>query len=100
MIIMSVMTPRDTHSKLVQAAAKAGIPYVMPNCYGTDIANDSLSKERLAGDELRAGCAEIEATGVSSWIALVCSLWYEYSLARGPEWFGFDFKEKKLPVLR
>lgn len=95
-ITMSVTAPRNTHSKLMQAAAKAGIPYVMPNCYGTDFTNESLSKAMLTGDEVRAGCAEIEATGVSSWIALACSLWYEYSLVSGPEWFGFDFKEKKL----
>lgn len=93
---MSVAAPPETHSKLVQAAAKASIPYVMPNCYGTDIANDHLSKESLIGDAIRAGCAEIEATGVSSYIALVCSFWYEFSLAMGPEWFGFNFKEKKL----
>lgn len=95
-ITLSVTAPRGTHSKLVQAAAKACVPYVMPNCYGIDLANESLSKDMLTADDVRIACAEIEATGVSSWTALVCSLWYEYSLVCGPEWFGFDFKEKKL----
>jgi tryptophan synthase beta chain len=31
-ITMSVTAPRDTHSRLVKAAAKADVPYVMPNC--------------------------------------------------------------------
>ncbi len=48
------------------------------------------------GEKVRDGCAEIEPTGVSSWIALVYSLWYEYSLVSGPEWLGFDFREKML----
>jgi len=73
-ITMFVMAPRDTHSQFVQPAAKAGIPYMIPNCYGTDIAKDSLSKEKLLDNEVRLGCAEFEATGVSSWITLVCSL--------------------------
>jgi tryptophan synthase beta chain len=31
-ITLSVAAPQDTHSKLIKAAAKAGVPYVMPNC--------------------------------------------------------------------
>jgi len=33
-ITLSVSAPPDTHSKLTSAAAKAGVPYVMPNIYG------------------------------------------------------------------
>ncbi|GIK02047.1 hypothetical protein Aspvir_006090 [Aspergillus viridinutans] len=95
-ITLSVTAPKDTQSKLIQAAAKAGVPYVMPNCYGVDITNEKLRKESLAGDPVRQACAEIEETGVSVWVALVCGFWYEFSLATGPEWFGFDFKEKKV----
>lgn len=70
----------------------------MPNCYGSDIENESLNKESLFGDKVRADAVEVAATGVSSYIALVCNMWYEYSLVMGPEWFGFDFKEKKLTL--
>lgn len=95
-ITMSVLAPREIHSKFIRAAAEARVPYVMPNGYGMDLKNDSLCGQGISVDEIRADCAEIEATGVSSWISLVCGLWYEWSLANGPEWFGFDFKEKKL----
>ncbi|GFF34908.1 hypothetical protein IFM46972_04392 [Aspergillus udagawae] len=95
-ITLSVTAPKDTQSKLIQAAAKAGVPYVMPNCYGVDITDEKLRKESLAGEPVKQACAEIEATGVSVWVALVCGFWYEFSLSTGPEWFGFDFKEKKV----
>ncbi len=94
-ITMSVMAPPEQHSKLVQAAAKAHVPYVMPNGYGIDIANENLNKDLLTPDLLQGHLTEIENTG-ASWIVLVCSLWYEYSLAMGPEWYGFDFKNKKV----
>ncbi|GFF35098.1 hypothetical protein IFM51744_02669 [Aspergillus udagawae] len=95
-ITLSVTAPKDTQSKLIHAAAKAGVPYVMPNCYGVDITDEKLRKESLAGEPVKQACAEIEATGVSVWVALVCGFWYEFSLSTGPEWFGFDFKEKKV----
>ncbi|RLL96313.1 hypothetical protein CFD26_105345 [Aspergillus turcosus] len=95
-ITLSVTAPKDTQSKLIQAAAKAGVRYVMPNCYGGDVTNEKLRKESLAGEPVRQACAEIEAAGVSVWVALVCGFWYEFSLSTGPEWFGFDFKEKKV----
>lgn len=36
-ITLSFLAPPDTHSKLVRAAVMAGVPYIMPNAYGTDI---------------------------------------------------------------
>jgi hypothetical protein len=69
----------------------------MPNIFGTDSSNEALIKE----DPLSAGVqdilTEIEALGIS-WTSIICSLWYEYSLAMGPLWFGFDFANKKLTL--
>ncbi|MCJ1306922.1 hypothetical protein MMC25_000566 [Agyrium rufum] len=95
-ITMSVLAPPETESKLIQAAAKAGVPYVMPNCYGLDVYNDGLVEDIASSKVVRDRCNEIEVAGSSSWIALVCGLWYEYSLISGHEWYGFDFKEKKI----
>ncbi|KAK4041054.1 hypothetical protein C8A01DRAFT_15123 [Parachaetomium inaequale] len=99
-ITLSVTAAPDTHSKLVRAAAKAGVPYVMPNTYGSDPANADLLRDDLlqTGPQGVAHCAEIEATGVSSWIALVCGMWYEYSLVLGPVCLGFDHAEKKMTL--
>ncbi|KAJ9144512.1 putative Oxidoreductase CipA [Pleurostoma richardsiae] len=94
-ITMSVHAPPDQQSKLIQAAAKAGVDYIMPNGYGGDMRCESLMRDSPLGNAILKTTAEIEKTG-KSWISLVCSLWYEYSLACGPEWFGFDFKTKNL----
>jgi hypothetical protein len=45
---MSVAAPSDTISKLVRAAAKAGVPYVLPNWFGRDAANKYAVQRQLA----------------------------------------------------
>ncbi|KAK9249031.1 hypothetical protein V1506DRAFT_550960 [Lipomyces tetrasporus] len=79
-ITMSVAAPSDNISKLVRAAAKAGVPYVLPNWFGHDAANSTLI------------CTEIESLGISSYLLLVCNFWYEFSLGGRPD--GFDFKKR------
>ncbi|KAF4629825.1 hypothetical protein G7Y89_g8318 [Cudoniella acicularis] len=91
-ITLSVFAPPDTHSKIVKAAVKAGVPYIMPNSYGSDIMNESLRKEDLYGEGALERCKEIEALG-SSYIALLCGFWYKWSLSLGS--FGFDIANKK-----
>ena len=94
-ITLSVRAPPDIHSKLVKAAATAGLPYIMPNAYGFDIQNEALGKEDLYGATSLQRRAEIESLG-SSYIAMVCGFWYEWSLALGEAWFGFDVKNRKV----
>ncbi len=94
-ITLSVRAPPDTHSKLVKAATKAGVPYIMPNAYGSDIQNKSLREEDLYGATSLQHCADIESLG-ASYVAMVCGCWYEWSLALGEPWFGFDIKNKKV----
>lgn len=96
-ITLSVTAAHDTQSKFIQAAARAGVPYVMPNSYGWDVLNEGFAADiPLSGGSFKLVRTEIEAAGVSSWIALVCGFWYEFSLVNGEPWFGFDFKEKKV----
>lgn len=96
-ITLSVTAAHDTQSKFIQAAARAGVPYVMPNSFGWDVLNQGLAKDiPLAGEAFNTARNQIEAAGVSSWVALVCGFWYEFSLVNGEAWFGFDFKEKKV----
>ncbi|KAK7422926.1 hypothetical protein QQZ08_009283 [Neonectria magnoliae] len=95
-ISMSLAAPPGTQDKLIKAAAKAGVPWVMPNCYGTDPTDVALGKENFTGPSIVAGIKTIEDLGVSSWITMTCSFWYEFSIAQGPEWYGFDFANKKV----
>ena len=96
-ITLAATAPPDTHSKIVQAAAKAGVPHIMPNIFGLDDSNEALIKETPLSANAKSMLAEVEAAGCS-WTSMVCSLWYEYSLAMGPMWFGFDFANKKLTL--
>ncbi|RAL16163.1 aromatic alcohol reductase [Aspergillus homomorphus CBS 101889] len=96
-ITMAPTAPRDTHSKLVQAAAKAGIPYVMPNWYGGDIDNIKLGEDTLLGPMGRANREEIERLGMQ-WITVCCGFWYDYSLAGGDSRFGFDLVKRSLTL--
>ncbi|KAK1147891.1 hypothetical protein N8T08_000406 [Aspergillus melleus] len=96
-ITMSPIAPRDAHSKLVQAAATAGVPYVMPNGYGGDIDNVKLGEETLLGPVATANRAEIEKLGMQ-WITVCCGFWYDYSLAGGEARFGFDFDKRSLTI--
>ncbi|KNG84345.1 oxidoreductase CipA-like protein [Aspergillus nomiae NRRL 13137] len=95
-ITLPVTAAPDTHSKIVQAAAKAGVKYVMPNVWGCDAANDSLVNSGLGWERVPRSFEEIEKTGVSSWMALICGFWYEHSVSLGPATFGFNFAEKKV----
>jgi hypothetical protein len=95
-ITMAVTAPGDTQSKLVRAAAKAGVPYVMPNWYGSDFTNEELGKAIRLGLTARAIVDEIESLGVSKWVMLACSFWYEFSLAGSAIRYGFDFDAKSV----
>lgn len=96
-ITLSVLAPLDTHSKIVQAAAKAGVPHIMPNIFDMDNSNETLVKESPLVADPKSMLAEIEAAGCS-WTSVICSFWYEYSLIMGPIWLGFDFANKKLTL--
>ncbi|GJC81166.1 hypothetical protein ColLi_04004 [Colletotrichum liriopes] len=87
---------QDTQLKLVKAAAKAGVPYVMPNAWGPDPKNSSLMRDTLIGPAFQGAVKEIEQLGVSEWIIMSCGFWYEFSLAGSPDRYGFNIKNKSV----
>ncbi|KAL2167895.1 hypothetical protein VTG60DRAFT_682 [Thermothelomyces hinnuleus] len=93
-ITLAVRAPPDLHSKIVKAAAAAGVPYVMPNFYGSDIRNPKLASEPF-GAVIKAQLEEMESLGLS-YVSLACATWYEWSLALGDAWFGFQIKDRKV----
>lgn len=44
-ITLAVSAPPGTQSKLIKAASKAGVPYVMPNAWGADPLNQKLMQD-------------------------------------------------------
>ncbi|KAF1952600.1 NAD(P)-binding protein [Byssothecium circinans] len=96
LVTMSVMAPRDTMSKLIRAAAQAGVPYILPNWFGHDPSNKKLCDECFLSGINEPVRTEIESLGVSSFIQLCCNFWYEFSLGGGPNRYGFDFVKRSL----
>ncbi|KAF2450711.1 putative oxidoreductase CipA-like protein [Karstenula rhodostoma CBS 690.94] len=95
-ITMSVTAPRDTVLKLIRAAAKAKVQFILPNWYGHDPTNEQMCKDSLLAQSLDAACNEVKKLGVSSYFLLASGFWYEWSLSGGPDRYGFDFKKHSL----
>jgi hypothetical protein len=97
-ITMSVFAPPETQTKLIEAAASANVPWILPNEFGGDPLNVEQEKDTFLGAAKAKYREHIEELGKSSWIAIACGFWYEWSMARGPTLYGFDFKEKSLTM--
>lgn len=52
-ITMHARADPGVHKMLVDAAAKAGVPYVMPNAYGSDPSNSKLMDDIMFGKMFR-----------------------------------------------
>ncbi|KAL8790999.1 MAG: hypothetical protein Q9195_006073 [Heterodermia aff. obscurata] len=95
-ITLPVHAPPSTQSTLIAAAAKAGVRYIMPNIYGGDITNESLRKDDFYSAGAWKTCVEIEQLGGPAYVVMCCGFWYEWSLAIGEQWFGFDLRARKV----
>ncbi|KAF2711073.1 NAD(P)-binding protein [Pleomassaria siparia CBS 279.74] len=94
-ITLSFMAPSDTHSKIVKAAAKASVPYIMPNVFGYNVLNESIRKDAPGGDAELRHILEVKGLG-ASYVTMACGSWFEWSVALCEESFGFDFANKKV----
>ncbi|KAL8989035.1 MAG: hypothetical protein Q9169_008452 [Polycauliona sp. 2 TL-2023] len=95
-ITMGVRAPPDTQTKLIHAAAEAGVKWILPNEFGYDTSNDELCTDIMPGSVKKGYTQLIEKLGVSKWIGFVCGFWYEFSLGGAPDRFGFDFAKKEV----
>ncbi|KAK5126535.1 hypothetical protein LTR08_004663 [Meristemomyces frigidus] len=85
----------DTQPKLIQAAADAGVPWVLPNEWGVDTTNEGLLKDVPVFQEMPKIRKLIAKTGTSSYIAITTGFWFEWSLSI-PAAFGFDFANRSI----
>jgi len=89
-ITLGATAPKDTDASLIKAAAEANVPWVLPNEWGCDTADESLCADTFVGDGKRALRELVSSLGKSSWVAVSTGFWYEWSLAI-PTAYGFDF---------
>ncbi len=92
-ITLAVTAAPETHSNIAKAAVKAGVPYIMPNVYGGDVFHPSFANEQYTKEAVKR-TLEIKELG-GTYIYMACGFWYEWSLALGENFFGFDIKNKK-----
>ncbi|KAK8136457.1 NAD(P)-binding protein [Apiospora sp. TS-2023a] len=97
-ITMSVQAPKESQLKLVDAAADAGVRWILPNEWGLDQTNEALADGAFMGPPSRAVRKHIEERGVSSWIGVVCGFWYDFSLGGSPLRYGFDFANRSVTL--
>lgn len=97
---MPVMTPKETHKKLIDAAVEAGVSWIMPNEWGVNVANVEMGNDALVRDGIITTREYIEQVGgeKTSWVGLCTSFWYEFSLAGTEGRYGFDFDKKELTL--
>ncbi|KAJ6784654.1 hypothetical protein PWT90_03217 [Aphanocladium album] len=91
-ISMAVSGGAAAEAIVMSAAAKAGVPWVMPTCYGTDIENRKLMDENLTGRGVYANIEAAEKNGLS-WTTMNCSFWYEFSLMSS-NCYGIDIPNR------
>jgi hypothetical protein len=97
-ITMGVTAPPDQQTKLIEAAAAANVPWVIPNEFGGDGFNEEAGKDTMLGPRKKEVRDHIEKLGKSSWIGIACGFWYEFSLGGGPYRYGFDFKNRTVTL--
>lgn len=93
-ITLSTFAPPGQQEKLLKAAADADVPWVLPNEWSPDSQHEGLLKDVYPFFHMPAARAKIEELGKSSWIAVSCGFWYEWSLAI-PAAFGIDLAGKE-----
>jgi hypothetical protein len=94
-ITMSYRAPPDAQRRFISAAAAAGVPWVLPNEWGGD-GNEAIVRDIPIALAKNRDRDYIGLLGVSSWIGIACSFWYEFSLAGGENRYGFDLKKREV----
>lgn len=96
-ITMGTTAPSDTQQTLIQAAADAGVPWVLPNEWSPDSTHEGLLKDVTVFQKLPQARELIAKRGKSSYIAVSTGFWYEWSLAI-PAAYGFDFANRTVTL--
>ncbi|RDW75792.1 hypothetical protein BP5796_06613 [Coleophoma crateriformis] len=82
-ILLAGLAPKDLQTRLIDAAAAAGVPWVLPCEFSPDTSNPLMADCISVLKEKKNYRDQIETLGKSSWIAVVTGLWFDYSLAGG-----------------
>lgn len=97
-ITLSGFAPYEAiESKLVRAAAEAGVAWILPNDWSPDSTHEGTLKDVPLFQAKVKTRKLIEEIGKSSYVGVETGFWYEWMLPNAPA-FGFDFANKKVTL--
>ena len=76
-IALAFTVPDELHSRLISAAAEAGVKFVLLNEYGSDNAHPLMREVPINAVKTQHR-EHVEKLGRSSWIGIVNNPWYDY----------------------
>lgn len=68
----------DLQANFIKAATTMGVPWILPNEYGSDAANEEVSNAIVFVGSKKKYIAQIEELGKSSWIGVVNNPWFDF----------------------
>ena len=72
------LTTPDVQNNFIHAAAKAGVPWIIPNEYSSDPLNKKLTDEiQMVGSKVQFRDL-IEKLGKSAWVGIATGFWLDY----------------------
>ena len=96
LVVIVPIPNMDLGGLFIHAAAKAGVPYILPTEFGVDapaVENEhSMMAPKVARRRL------IEELGVSNWIAVIVNFWLDANVQNGL--WGIDVKGRKAEIFK
>ena len=92
-VLLGLTVPTSVGVNIIDAAAKAGVPWILPTEFGCDNGNQKLRSEVFAITMKDLYRERIAQLGVSSWIGIVNNPWFDFSLKSGL--FGIDIANRR-----
>ena len=97
LITLSARAPPNLHPEIVKGAKKAGVQWILPNYFAMGIGSRAgkLGEDPILGKfkNYIEDVKNVEGGGVN-YVAMVCGFWYEFSLAMGEPWLGFNIQKR------
>jgi uncharacterized protein YbjT (DUF2867 family) len=95
LIIIVPIPNMEIGDLFIHAAAKAGVPYILPTEFGVDAPKVEHEHSMMAPKVARHRL--IEELGVSSWIAVIVNFWLDANIKLGL--WGIDVKNRKAELM-
>lgn len=94
-ITLGVMAPEDLQHKLLEAAAQAGVKYVLPNEFGQNNGDPQVAECIFVNSKKTQYREKAETLGLT-WFGIANGFWTDYSAAGG--YFGVDVRNRTADI--